>query len=404
MEGSRLMFNPNVIRPLLFFLAALLLVSNVGVASSQQLAPIPSPQVAVNLGKLGWKASLPESDASFFRNFSLERLEAVDYGGRVTFLNDDVLVAYHTVHQNQANRDFRSVRYELEVFFLRAEDGALLFTKRWETVPRKTTVDLWDTESRVIPVSRNLFLVHARGMLMLYASDLSLLQEKKLDLLLEKKLEPAGDNDLWAAQGITEGRYVLLRHGMRSQNYARYEWLAVPSLEMKYQIGSDSLRNPLGTEDAIIGGSDSGIQRLDLGERVTAICQNQVCVKPDELAMLGPNRIAFVERASVGLGVIDAERGLLWSDHIDSKYAGIYALKAAASGTKLAFHVVTAKKVSFHGEKIGRSPVLFVYGAESQIPRYVLHLDILSDYALSPDGKRLAVSPTEDVVRIYPIP
>jgi hypothetical protein len=376
------------------------------VAESQALPPLPKPNVIVNLAKLGWRASPLESDKSFFRTFSIEKLEAIDIGAEnIVFLNDDVLVAFHTVQESQEGKDWRTVRRELEAFFLRAEDGTLLFKQRWLTSPRKDWHDLHESEARLIRISDDRFLVHANGTLMLYASDLRLLKEKKL--------VPAGWNDVWGAQSIRGGGYILLRHGTRSRPYARYEWLDSDTLEAKYRIESYSLAGPVGTEDSIIGNSDSGIKQVDLNQRATAICQNQPCPKDGALAVLSSHRIVFLQETRVG--VIDTDHGLVWADSIDPKYVSasrwglglalrylFLNLSSAASGERFAFSVTAVKKTYFHGEKIGGSPVIFIYDAESQIPIYVLRTDGMVDYTFSPDGGKFAVL-DRSCLRIYSI-
>jgi hypothetical protein len=377
---------------LLLKLALCLVFGSLQAADHSTVTPFPKPRVAIDLAKLGWKASPPESDKSFFRTYSIEKLEAMDMGTRVAFLNDDLFVAYHTITEHPEGKDWRALHRELEAFFINSKDGTLLLKKRWVTRSRKDNRDDWDSEARLIRVSNDRFLVHADGVLMLYSTN--------FDLLKEKTLEPAGLGDLWAVQSVPGGRYVFLRHGTRSRMYAKYSWLAADTLESKYQMESYDLWSVVATDDYMIGGSDAGVQMIGLDKHAETICADAPC-REAGLTILSRHSVAFSGRR--GIGVIDTSQGLLWSDDIPLQYVPQFGqVKSATSGRKFAVDVYTGGrgKAFFHGVKVKGVDTMFVYDADSKIPLYAFRLGVAYPYALSPDGTQIAVLST-GILKIY---
>lgn len=349
------------------------------------ISTLSKPQVVIDLAKLGLIDPPPESDKSFFRDFSIEKLEARDDGVRVVYLNDEVLVAYHTAHESEERKDWRTVRRELEAFFLRAGDGKLLFKKRWFTRWRKDTSDMRESEARLIRVSDGRFLVHADAVLMLFSST-------DYTQLKEKRLEPSGFGDLWGALSVPGGRYILLRHGHPSRMYATYEWLDSETLETVYRTESYDLAGIVAMQNSIVGNTNSGIQRLGWDGQSTPVCPILNCPKGGELAVLSPHSIAFLNRTAVG--VVDTNRGLSWLTDIDPcAIPQVGDLRSASEGTRFAFSVSGWKGARFHGQTLGKSPVLFVYNIDRSQPLYLLELATTwYPYALSPSANQIAIS------------
>ena len=84
------------------------------------------PEVVVNLAQIGWMPHRTESNRAFFKDFTLGKLLAMDYSTRVIFLNEDVVVVYHT---KQEGKDWRTATQSVEAFFIQARDGSLLSTR-----------------------------------------------------------------------------------------------------------------------------------------------------------------------------------------------------------------------------------------------------------------------------------
>ena len=114
-----------------------------GKTQAQNASPTSQPKWSIELRTYGWNPPKDESNRSFFRDFSLAKLEAGDPNTRVLFINSDTLVAYHT---NQDGKDWRTASRQLEAFFISAEDGRLLSRKVWPTDLRGSERELRDSE------------------------------------------------------------------------------------------------------------------------------------------------------------------------------------------------------------------------------------------------------------------
>jgi len=176
-------------------LTILVLLVGLNPFGNAQAASAPHPKWAIELKAYGWSASKPVSNKAFFKDFSLAKLEAMDPNTRASFVNDDVIVAYHTKQEGQ---DWRTTSRQLEAFFISAKDGQLLRKKEWPTVVRGSETNLQDSESRLIPLRNGRFLVFANRTMMLYGSD--------LELIAQKKLEPSTLADLWSVQSVAGGQ------------------------------------------------------------------------------------------------------------------------------------------------------------------------------------------------------
>src|SRR5262249_29580623 len=152
--------------------------------------------------------------------------------------------------------------------------------------------------------------------------------------------------DLWGAQSVPGGHYILLRHGHPSRTYATYEWLTSDTLERAYRTESYDLAGPIATEDSIAGGSPWGMELLGRDGHTSAICSTRICPKYGQLAFIGPHSVAFLDRTAVG--VIDTNLGLLWSIDIDPRrIPQVGDLQSASRGRRFAFVVYGSKGVIF---------------------------------------------------------
>src|ERR1035441_4868184 len=104
----------------LIILVLLLAFGSLG--NSQSVTP-NRPDWTVALKKYGWRAPEAESNKSFFSDYSLTKLEAMDDNTRIRFVSDDVIVAYHTKREGS---DWRTATRHLEGFFISARDGKML--------------------------------------------------------------------------------------------------------------------------------------------------------------------------------------------------------------------------------------------------------------------------------------
>jgi hypothetical protein len=361
-----------------------------------QAASDPPPSWSAELKSYGWAPPKSPSNKAFFKDFSIAKLEASDQNTRVSFLNGDVVVAYHTKQEGQ---DWRTASRHLEAFFISTKDGSLLSRKEWETVVRGSESDLRDSESRLIPLSNGRFLVFASRAMMLYVSGLELIKQEKLD--------PSTSADLWSAQSVAGGHEIFLRHQSSSDQQTTYYWLASDTLLPLSQMpgfrganfsvvaiaGDDSVLTSLGFSKP---GITTGLGRIGLDGSTKIICSDQLCREDGMAAVVSPRRIAI--SGMRGIGVVDPEQGLLWSKQIPSKSNAndfqFGQIRTAMSANEFAVWITAYHKTLFDGVQVNSHPTLFLYDATN--PKLLFTVPVKQksgdfDFALSPDGSQLAI-------------
>ena len=371
-----------------------MLLVALGPLGNSRSASVPSPDWAIELKAYGWTAPNSPSNKAFFKDFSIAKLEAVDQNTRVSFLNGDVIVAYHTKQEGQ---DWRTATRHLEAFFISAKNGSLLSRKEWATAVRGDESDLLDSESRLIPLSNGRFLVFANRTMMLYGIDLK--------LIAQKKLESSTSADLWSAQSVAEGREIFLRHQSSSDQQTTYYWLAsdtlLPLSQMPGFRGGNFSVAAIAGEDFVLAalgfsgpGMTTGIGKIGLDGSTKLICSDQFCREAGG-TVVSSQRIAISGRH--GIGVVDPEQGLLWSKRIPSTSNANdfqFGIQSAMSGNVFAVWVRAYRGAMFDGVKMGSSPTLLVYDVTSPKLLRAIPMDHQRgdfDFALSPDGSEVVI-------------
>jgi hypothetical protein len=378
-----------------YILVALVLWTNWrgSVAHGQaQATSAKVPPVVVDLRTIGWVPPPHESNRAFFKDFSIGKLISLDENTRVEFLTEDVTVVYHT---KQEGSDWRTAARLMEAFFIRAKDGSLLSTMRWPTRLRRSDNDLRESEARLIPLYDGRFLAFANGAMTLYTASLNPLKQQKL--------EPFGSSDMWAAQAVSEGHGIFLRHESTPPPRVTYWWLDSENLEVRSTTPGYRDRDFLvqagvtAGEKSVFTLFPSGIRMIDRDHQIKTICDAQLCRDADGLRVLSSQYIAV--KADSGIGVVDTHQGLAWSKSVQSRYAPrtfqFGSIRSAMSGTRFAVWVTGGRNKFFDGVKIGAwPPALLVYDVASPKDPLVVPsrpVDGQLDFALSPSGTRLAV-------------
>jgi len=375
-------------------LTILVLLLGFGPLANSQAAVPHRPNWTVALKDYGWSAPKFESNKSFFSDFSMAKLEALDVNTRVRFVNDNLLVAYHTKQEGQ---EWRTAGRQLEAFFIDAKDGKLLSLKSWPTIVRGSGSDLQDSESRLLPLSKGRFLVFANKTMMLYGDNLELIKQKKLD--------PSTSGDYWSAQSVANGEVIFLRHQSTLGQQTEYYWLASdtfsPHLQMAGPRGANSSTVATAGDNFVLAtlgfadhGMTTGIGKLSVDGSAKIICSEQLCCEGGVGAI--STRFVVVSGRR-GVGVVDIEQGLLWSKQIPSnsnpntfQFGGV---QPAMSANEFAVWVTATQKTRFDGVQVDNSPTLFVYDTSGKlffaVP--IVRKSGNFDFALSPDGRQLAI-------------
>ena len=362
---------------------------------AQRVSLAAKSKWTVELKSYGWSASKAPSNKTFFKDFSLSKLEAQDPNTRISLANENIVVAYHTREEGQ---DWRTATRQLEAFFINARDGSVFGVKDWPTVVRGSGSDLQDSENRLIPLADGRFLVFANHAMMLYGSD--------RDLVKQKNLEPSTSTDLWSAQSVDGGHKIFLRHQSSSDQRTMYFWLASDTLLPLYQMpgfhGPNFSVVATAGEDFVLSasgfsgpGMTTGIGKIGLDGSSKVICSDQFC-REAGATVVSSQRIAVSGRH--GIGLVDPERGLIWSKRIlpsespnDFQFSEI---RSETSGTKFAVWVTAYHKTMFDGVEVNSSPTVLIYDATD--PKILLAIPIEreagdSDFALSPSGRQVAI-------------
>ena len=347
-----------------------------------------TPTVVLNLAKIGWAPPPSESNRTFFKDFTLGKLFALDDRTRVVFLNEDLIVVYHTRHDG---KEWRTAPRFMEAFFLRAQDGSLLSKQSWPTGLRKSLDDRIDSQSRLIPLDGGRFVVFTNAMMTLYGPDLKLLKQHTL--------EPSTSTDYWGAQTIDSGKGIVLRH--ESTLEPTYLWLTSDTLQANYQMqayrGRDySIGAGVAGENSVFERARPGILMIDRDQRVKTICDDPLCRESGSLCVLSTNYLGWSGRS--GIGIVDRERGLVWSKLVHSQYQHkgfqFGDVQPARSGTKFALWV-TANKRAFFDEVEIKAVTILVYDFANlkERPSVLRIKPIRPDwcFALSPNGTKMAV-------------
>lgn len=371
-------------------LATLLVFICNGVAglTAQNSSLGPVPRWVVDLRMYGWHAPVFESDKVFFKDLSLGKLEALDDKTRIIFVSNDVLVGYHTKKEGQ---NWRTADRKLEAFFLRAADGSLLSTKLWPTTIRKA-MEAAESESRIVSLQNGRFLVVANGNLMIYSGDLNLIKERKL--------EPFGPSDFWGIQRVAAGHEIFLRHERLSDRHLTYQWIDAGTFQLLDEMPGDIMqgRDPIASAKGLFLLSNSGIREIGIPGQERMICNDPLCREDGSQAYIAPQFLGISSMS--GIGVLDPEHGLLWSDSVgrEDNYHRLQFgdVSPALAGERFAVCVWSDHKFVFDSVVLPTAPKATVLVYNALRSKHVFAVTVNSksgqfDYALSPDGKTLAI-------------
>lgn len=157
---------------------------------------------------------------------------------------------------------------------------------------------------------------------------------------------------------------------------------------------------------------------IPAGERLTKteldgsskiICSDRLCEEDHTEAVISPRYIIISGRR--GIGVLDAERGLLWSKQFppqanpsDFQFGDI---RPALSTEEFAIWITSYHKTLFDGVRVSDTPTLFVYDDSAGNLRFTVPIKPKGgayDFDISPDGRQVVVFDGGRRLRNYAIP
>lgn len=359
------------------------------------------PEWEMQLKSYGWRPPKDVSNRKFFKDFSMGKLEALDENTRVSFLQNDIIAVYHTIEDGQ---DWRTATRKLEAFFVSARDGRLLSRKEWPSAVRRSWSNLSDSEGRLIPLSNGRFVVFAGGAMKLYGSDLELIKEKQL-------LRQPSD-DRCSVQSVAHGQKIFLRCESISRQQTRYYWLTSDTLQLLSQMpgpqGRDFTVYAAAGDDFVIPAGES-LTKTELDGSSKVICSDRLCKEDHTEAVISLRCIIISGRR--GIGVLDAERGLLWAKQIppqanpsDFQFGDI---RPALSAEQFAIWITSYYKTLFDSVRVRDTPTLFVYDDSTGNLRFTVPIEPKGgayDFDISPDGRQVVVFDGARRLKNYAIP
>jgi hypothetical protein len=358
-----------------------------GYAGTPIMLSRPDARIVVDLAKVGWTRPRVESNRKFFKDFSIAKLEAMDLNTKITFLGEDQIAVYHSISEGP---EWNSGGRQVEAFFIQATDGGLIRTKRWAIALRKSSNDLRDSEGRIIALHDGRYVAIANGVMILYAEN--------CDLLKQLKFEPFDSKEMWAVQSVANGHVIFLRHESASTGLVTYSWLDSDTFSTLFETvgGRAPAGGVVAGENGALDGSRSGIQMTLPGQLSKTICDAPLCRGDVEFRYLTFN--SLVVSGAFGVGVVDTDHGLLWSDLYEPPHNPSYVqfgnIYSAGSGARFGVWVTASSRFPFNGVSIRNSPTLFVYDSSTPKPLFAIPIKPVSgvwDISLSPSGRQLAV-------------
>ncbi len=349
------------------------------------------PVWTVELKTYGWKPAKTQPNRAFFKGGDLEKLEAIDDNTHLVFLSDSRIAVFHTKTEGV---DWQTAPRELEAFFVNASDGTLAGKKQWSTILRGSESGLIDSESRLFPLTSGRFLAVASRTMLLY--------DENSKLLNQKRLEPSGSGDLWSVQVVDDGRKIFLRHQSAVKQQTSYQWLDGDALRPFAEMPGPSGLN----FSAVVRAGNNfiltalplpsrGITEVNLDGSTKLTCSEPIC-RDDHAEAVSSKSVIISGRR--GIGVVDLDRGLLWSREnpvapsLNEFQFG--DISTASSADMFSVWITSTGKRKFDGVSVSQIPTIFVYRVGTGKLVFTIPLKAKSghfDFALSPDGRSLAV-------------
>ena len=396
------------------FLAIACLIGFAVVAPLLAKEAQPLPSAMIDLSTLGYRKAnaVHVSDKEAFRNSALFMQ---DDQSRLSFVSPNTLAVYFTLLFNGTDAETRpSSGYQMEAFFVDVDARKLIKRQNWNTLKRQWFNDSYDTEGRVIEV-HNGFLVHAGGMLELYTPDLRLVNKYNLCTdepeckgMWSVKAAPGGD--VIYVQPFAQLNQV--RRGTVSYfagaGEANGRWLRSESFQkignQNYFGGPDSISN-----NAIVTEMAHCLDLQGIGEPSHHLsCSNPV-------AYGFPTFLNDREILSVhddGFSVLSTEGTEIWtkggSDPSGRRTFFVGSHRRSMDGARFAVSLSGSKKVEFDGVRLARGPFETIVVYDEKCRQRVFNVTYRigardSDFALSPDGRTLAVL-AGAAINVYKLP
>jgi hypothetical protein len=314
-----------------------------------------------------------------------------DVNLRMTFIGEKTLSVYVSRFQSQPQQDGSPGSRSIEAFFIDTTSGALVAHKTWPTRKRRWLNNRWDTEARILALDDG-YLVHAGGKLTLYSADFK-----------ERTSLPLDERSIWAVTVTPAGRVFHLQRISGGQDQAEGEWLSSDSLErLRGQHEEAGITSA--SEHAVVTALSHCEQLQAIGESPRDLCCSDEC-RASHPEFISENEVLLFCRNGFRMLSINGEE--LWKVETakNIKNGAVADHELSLNGNRFAIALNGDRGAIFDQIKVpnGHS-VVAVYDVLRRAPVFQTMIRGYSfDFALSPDGRMLAVL-IGDTVRLYKIP
>ena len=341
---------------------------------------------------MGWPKP-PEVPNREFEALALSgNLESQDQRTKLAFISQEILVAFHSNSPlgTPAPSNF------LEAFFLDASSGALIRKQSWPTRRRKASNDQRDSESRIIPLAHDSFVVIAQDELLLYGVDGKVIAHEQL----------ASRDFIYGVQPVGNGEGIFVRTEALASPKVKYEWRSAQDLREQrempgYQNNDFDVRGGVvaGDEFVLIP-SGSGLRLAGHDGAQELLCQSDLCLGDNAVRPITAEFVAICGAKGVGVG--STNKNLIWSHVVKQPRTRIQCgnIQPALQGGTFAIWASSARPLSLGASHLEDRPTVIVYRtATGEIIRSIPFQPRSGDFnfALSPEGKRLALFDGEDI-------
>lgn len=375
-------------------------------SDSRQSPPI---RLKIDLTQMGYRPAGPVhySDKEVFRNL---KLLMQDDHRRLSFVSENVLALYFN-HPPERNNEAPLTTYPMEVFFVSTDSAKLIDHRTWDTLKRQWFNDSYDTESRILEV-RTGFLVDANAKLELYSPDLKLVKTYELRRdagmgMWSVEVAPGGD----VIHVQPSEQTTQIHRGSASYFTGAGEtestWLRSDSFEkigtLHYFGGIHSA-----SHDSIVTKSAHCLD-LEQGGKPTRHLACSTLPASGVPTFLNDEEVLSVY--DTGFSVLSTNGTEIWSagdsEHGIHRALMIGSERRSMNGARFAISLTGYKKKAvFDNVPVAHSPLHTLVAYDGRCRQRIFTVtptQTLADFALSPEGRTLAIL-TGTTITVYTLP
>ena len=364
-----------------------LLVGFLGLSFAQER--IASPAQELDLRTFGFK--LPTRTGHGTVGNLAELFD--DVRARVVFVDPRQLAVYFSDGTPEGPAGQPATR--MEAFFVDTDARKLVSHEVWHTRKRRFFSERYDTQARIMPIAQG-FLVHAENSLTAYSPSHAKIHEIELDPSQE-----------WAAIVAPRGKTFFLEHsdpGVVTETngvsfvqqagslVAQGDWLDSATFERLRGVDIFPGMAMSVSDEGFVTRAKRCIDFQRVGAAPNHVCCGDPCGYGTPLFLEDGEVVSFYLS---GFKLLSTGGQVLWGrDASDPQDHLIEDCKHSLDGNRFAISIHWDRSAEFDHTRVpGRSRAIIVYdrSKRAKIFDVLIESKDISEFALSPDGRRLAI-------------